>query len=242
YSIVATVRSGRLTPSPRSRSTEKACGEVTSCTRWRSAYSTAGVSSVSARTRCASQIFANSVRGSDCATHHLRLRRRLTLQAPGRDAVHHLQVGLRAGEHDVRAQAAAAVGAPFVLDHDHHFALRVLPRGHVLYREVAQARFDARDPLDALEHRVDRPISRRRLVEFPPVAREQRHGGAGRGAGAADGVQARQLPAARGAVLEEVDQQGIEVAVVDLLLLVGQALELLEDLVDLVRLELVAEI
>ena len=36
WSIVATVRSGRRTRSPRSRRAVKACGEVTSCTRWRS--------------------------------------------------------------------------------------------------------------------------------------------------------------------------------------------------------------
>jgi hypothetical protein len=36
WSIVATVRSGRRTLSPRAASPENACGEVTSCTRWRS--------------------------------------------------------------------------------------------------------------------------------------------------------------------------------------------------------------
>jgi len=36
WSVVARVRSGRRTLSPRSRSMEKACGLVTSCIRWRS--------------------------------------------------------------------------------------------------------------------------------------------------------------------------------------------------------------
>ena len=36
WSIVATVRSGRRTPRPASRRPSKACGEVTSWTRWRS--------------------------------------------------------------------------------------------------------------------------------------------------------------------------------------------------------------
>src|SRR5205814_2313273 len=125
--MVASVRPGRLTPMPRSRSTENACGEVTSCTRWRSTYKTAGASSV----------------------------------AGGR------------------------------------------------------------------------------LVELPRVAGEERHGGSGRRAGAADRVEARQLPAARRPVLEEADEQRVEVAVVDLLLLVREPLQLLEYLVDLLRLELV---
>ena len=36
WSIVASVRSGRRTRRPAARSPSKACGEVTSCTRWRS--------------------------------------------------------------------------------------------------------------------------------------------------------------------------------------------------------------
>src|SRR5439155_27196590 len=103
--MVASVRPGRLTPMPRSRSTENACGEVTSCTRWRSTYKTAGASSVSGRTRCASQSLPKSVRGSDCATHHLRLGRRLALDAAPGDSGHPLQVGLGPVEVDVGAQA-----------------------------------------------------------------------------------------------------------------------------------------
>ena len=54
--------SGRRTFSPRSRSTVKACGEVTSWTRCRSMYSTAGrVGASRARPRARSQTFSNSV-------------------------------------------------------------------------------------------------------------------------------------------------------------------------------------
>src|SRR5438105_590605 len=166
--MVASVRPGRLTPMPRSRRTEKACGEVTSCTRWRSTYSTAGASSVSGRTRCASQSLANSVRGSDCATHHLGLGGRLALQASGGDAVDHLQVGLGAGHDDVGAQAAPAIGAALVLDDDDHLALRVLPRADARDGEVAQPRFDAGDALDALEDGVDRTVTGGCLVELAP--------------------------------------------------------------------------
>ena len=42
WSIVATVRSGRRTERPASRSPSKACALVTSCTRWRSTYSRSG--------------------------------------------------------------------------------------------------------------------------------------------------------------------------------------------------------
>src|SRR5467141_3494543 len=240
--MVATVRSGRRTRSPRSRSTAKACGEVTSCTRCRSTYSTAGVSAVSGATRWASQIFSNSVRGSDCATDPLRLGRRLALEAAGGDPVHHLEVCLRAGQHDVGAQPAAAGRAPLVLDDHHYLALRVLARGHAGDVEVAQVRLDAGDPLDALEHRVDGPVSGGRLVELAAVPGQERHGGGRRRPGAAHRVQARELPAAGRAVLEEADQQRVEVAVVDLLLLVRELLQLLEYPVDLLGLELVAQI
>src|SRR5919197_2191925 len=56
------VKSGRRTRRPAKRRPSKACGEVTSCTRCRSMYSSVGSPSAS-RTTCASQIFSNSVRG-----------------------------------------------------------------------------------------------------------------------------------------------------------------------------------
>ena len=61
WSMVTSVRSGQRTLSPRSRSTENAWGEVTSCVRCRSTYSTAGVSGVSGTTSCRSQTFWKSV-------------------------------------------------------------------------------------------------------------------------------------------------------------------------------------
>jgi hypothetical protein len=66
WSIVATVRCVRRTFNPRARSSPKACGEVTSWTRCKSTYRTAGVSAVSADTRCASQILSTTVRGRSC--------------------------------------------------------------------------------------------------------------------------------------------------------------------------------
>src|SRR6266436_192630 len=242
WSMVASVRPGRRTRRPASRSCAKACGDVTSCTRCRSTYSTAGVSTVSGDTTCASQIFANSVRGSDCATDDLRLRRRLPLHPARRDAVHHFQVRFRAGHHDVGVEAAPAIRASFVLHHHHHFALGVLAGAHADDVEVLEARLDPGDPLDALEHGVDRPVAGGRLVELAAVAREERDGGGGRRARPADRVQAGQLPAAGGPILEETDQESVEVAVVDLLLLVGELLQLLEDAVDLLRLQLVPEV
>src|SRR5580658_9556418 len=61
--MVASVRSGRRTGKPSERSTLKACGEVTSWTRCRSTYRTAGVSADSGTTSRALQIFSNSVLG-----------------------------------------------------------------------------------------------------------------------------------------------------------------------------------
>src|SRR3954453_3360241 len=71
WSAVATVRSGWRTRRPRARSPLKACGEVTSWTRWRSTASTAGAPG-SSLTTWSSQIFSTSVRGRfmampDCA-------------------------------------------------------------------------------------------------------------------------------------------------------------------------------
>ena len=65
---VPSVRSGRRTGRPRSRSSLKACGVVTSWIRCRSMYSTAGVSAVSGTTSCRSQTFWKSVFG---AAHHV---------------------------------------------------------------------------------------------------------------------------------------------------------------------------
>ena len=62
WSIVTSVRSGRRTLRPRLRSTENACGEVTSWVRCRSMYSTAGVSGVSGTTTWRSQTLSKSVR------------------------------------------------------------------------------------------------------------------------------------------------------------------------------------
>ena len=69
WSVVATVRSGRRTFSPRWRRPSKACGDVTSCTRCRSMYSSAGAPGCSATTWL-SRIFSMIVRGFiwRCAT------------------------------------------------------------------------------------------------------------------------------------------------------------------------------
>src|ERR1700723_1810071 len=60
--MVARVRSGRRTGSPKPFSTLNACGEVTSWMRCKSTYSTAGVSGVSATTSCAAHTLSNNVR------------------------------------------------------------------------------------------------------------------------------------------------------------------------------------
>src|SRR5689334_4434206 len=102
--MVAMVRSARRAGSPRSRSSVNACGLVTSWTRWRSTYSTAGVSAVSGATTCASQTFSKSVRGLKCVSSSVvslrldgaHLPRGLDLGVAGRelqgDAVHDVEV------------------------------------------------------------------------------------------------------------------------------------------------------
>ena len=63
WSAVATVWPGWRTLRPRARRPEKACGLVTSCTRWRSTARTAGAPG-SCVTTWSSQILATMVRGS----------------------------------------------------------------------------------------------------------------------------------------------------------------------------------
>src|SRR5271154_3304563 len=60
WSTVAMARSGRRTVRPARRSPSKACGEVTSCSRCRSMYSSAGSPS-GATTTCDSQTFSKIV-------------------------------------------------------------------------------------------------------------------------------------------------------------------------------------
>ena len=62
--MVASVRSGRRTVRPRSCSTAKACGEVTSWIRCRSTYSTAGALTLSGTTTWDCQTFSSRVRGA----------------------------------------------------------------------------------------------------------------------------------------------------------------------------------
>ena len=63
WSAVATVWPGRRTPIPRARSPEKACGLVTSWTRWRSMARTAGAPA-SWVTTWSAQILSTMVRGA----------------------------------------------------------------------------------------------------------------------------------------------------------------------------------
>src|SRR5215469_4330173 len=79
WSIVAKVKSGRRTLRPARRRPSNACGEVTSCTRCRSIYSSVGSPST-ARTTCVSQTFSKSVFGfdirtSNCVVGHLHLQK-----------------------------------------------------------------------------------------------------------------------------------------------------------------------
>src|SRR5437870_4245341 len=72
WSAVATVRSGWRTPMPRRRRPVKACGLVTSCTRWRSMASTLGAPWPSVTT-WSSQILSTRVRCLAMAAHSARI-------------------------------------------------------------------------------------------------------------------------------------------------------------------------
>ena len=73
WSSVAMVRSGRRSLRPASRRPSKACGDVTSCTRWRSMKRRSGwalaPSPSPLRTTCASQTFSASVFATACSLH-----------------------------------------------------------------------------------------------------------------------------------------------------------------------------
>src|SRR5208282_2972917 len=114
--MVASVRSGRRTLNPCSRSTAKACGVVTSCARCRSMYRTAGVSAVSGTTMCRSQILSYSVRmrGSDGGSHP-RLRLHVDVVEPvvfiGGAAIKQTEEGLLQAFGDWPAPAGANLDA-----------------------------------------------------------------------------------------------------------------------------------
>ena len=148
---------------------------------------------------------------------------------------------MRAGDDDVGGDAAATVAAAFVIHLDVDFALRVLARRHVADLEVAQLDLHSGDALDALEDRVHRPVADRGVLDLPSAALLQADRGAGRRPGAGGRLDADQLPAAGGSALEPVDER-LQIAVEDLLLAVGQRLELLEEALDFRLLEPVTQL
>jgi len=168
---------------------------VTSCTRCRSTYSTAGVS----RSRAANQMSVpdlleqrpwfqtapQTISGSGgvCAGGG----RRRSGSPP--------RVCLRAGQHDVGAQAAAAVVATSCSTPPPPRPARPRPRSR-WRRRSAQRALTRVIRSNALEHRRRRARLRWRLVELAAVPGQERHGGGRRRPGAAHRVELASLPAA----------------------------------------------
>src|ERR1700733_2124952 len=152
--MVANVRSGRRTRRPRSRSPANACGEVTSWTRWRSMYSTAGRPG-SAATTWASQILSYSVRGVMAASARPLGGRRFVISVivmdvvlGGEQAIERAQVGPRARHDDVGVGAGAV---------EHAGARRGARRAPAVIG-LADPHRDVAERVDALGHGVDREL------------------------------------------------------------------------------------
>src|SRR5271157_5754630 len=159
------------------------------------------------------------------------------------DGVDGVDVGQGRGFNDVGRGGAAAEAAvvAFDLELQRHLALRVLALGHAANDELVQVGVHAGDPLDGLEDGVDRTVADRRVLHDLAVGAADRHGGGGQDAGAGRRVQAHELPGG-GDVFHVLLDQDRQVLVVDLFLLVGQRLEIVEEHLELLVGQSVAQL
>src|SRR5487761_540315 len=212
----------------------------------------AGVSAVSATTSWRRHSFSKSVCGGE-AIASLLLYRRLgcacragALLARARaglcqlDAIDDLEECPRARLHDVGAHARAAVAALVVYHVDHRLALRILTLRDAADLELPQHHADAGCGFDRLECRIDRTVAGGLALHRPAIRMSQLHHRGGGSVACRHGVEAGQAPGTcRGAVRAE--HQRLDVAVEQLLFLVGQRLELLEYPVELSLIQLEPE-
>src|SRR5688572_12909367 len=252
--MVASVRSGRRSRRLRARSTSKACGEVTSCTRCRSTYSTAGESAVSGTTTCRSQTLSKSVRGGVFtgarSSDRDRPGGRDPLLAPGTgdgvarclDLIDDDQESSHGRFHDVGGDRGPAVRASAVLNRDDRLALCILAHRYAPDLELAQLYVHARRVLDGLEGGIDRSVAGRCGLGLPTVGVAEHHPGAAGGGGVALHVQTGKLPRTVASLASDLQHERLDVAVEQLLLLVGERLEVVEDPVQLRVIELETEL
>src|SRR6185437_6284089 len=156
------------------------------------------------------------------------------------DAVDDLEERPRARLDDVGAHARPAVGALIVLNVDDRLALRILALRDAADLELPQHDADARGGLDRLESRIDRTITRCLALHGPAIRMLQLHHRRGGRIARCHGVQAGEAPGS-GRAAFRAQHQRLEVAVEELLLLVGKRLEFLEYPIELGFLELEPE-
>ena len=142
-----------------------------------------------------------------------------------------------AGLDDIGADARAPVSLVIVLHVHARLALRVLALGHRVHLELAQHHGDAGGRLDGLEGGIHRSVPARAALDAAPVGVRQAHERAGRAAAARLGGELGQGPGSVGRAFRP-QHQGLDVPVEELLLLVGERLEVLEDAVELELIEL----
>src|SRR3990172_8985647 len=160
----------------------------------------------------------------------------------GESAVDRLEDGLRRRDDDVRVGAAAGVSPALALDADDDLTDRVDPLRHALDRELRQLVVDADESVDRLVGGVHRAGARRCVDKRPAVLRSE-----------ADGCRRHELVPAGDLKEIQVEgflflrpaligQQHLQVAVVDLRLLVGEVFEGGERALELLLRQLVAEV
>ena len=148
---------------------------------------------------------------------------------------------LRARLDDVGTDARAPVGALIVLHVHHRFALRVLAFGYAVHLELAQHDVHAGRALDRLEGRIDRASPVRVHLDL----RGRRHAADARGLRGASHCRttcagSSSDPRTGGRAFGPQHQR-LDVAVEQLLLLVGERLEFLEHAVEFELVELEAQ-
>ncbi len=157
------------------------------------------------------------------------------------DAVDDLEQRLAAGLDDVGRDARAAVAASIVVHIDDGLALRIFPDRHRVHLELAHLDGHPGGLLDRLVGGIHRPIAARLAGRRAPIGVQEPHGGARGGAQLRADLQPCQRPGAMGGALG-AKHQGLDVAIKEFLLAVGERLEFLEHAVEFKFIELEAQL
>src|SRR5260370_1338998 len=175
-----------------------------------------------------------------CPSLMLRMQRLLGVLVRRR-LVERLEVRLGAGGDDVGAGRFAVKDMVVVDDLDNHLALGFLPDREAPHLVILQAGGDMRDPFEGVEDRIDPTHPRRRTAEEWLPILLQLDWRRGNRSGSRRSVQRGQLPAV-GDFGAAVFDEGRNVGVVYVFLLVAQGDEVVEDLLEHRLVKLVSQV